>query len=208
MKHACGLPFGTMSWFWLLAGILVIGCDRAMPPASEPPEPLPLSEPMRALQTTYQSADTQTAKRELVYEISELGTEEAVVCLSDLLAGESVVALKMAMVDALSEIPGSNAVAAVASGLVSSQPTAVRLAAIEALDFRDDPAALPYLRPLLTDPLGDVRKAASDAIDSIERPPLTTAQRERLRQALQRNRKSVAPPPSAEGADVAAPSGE
>jgi len=111
-----------------------------------------------------------SARVELIYKVSDVGTPEAVLAMGRIFFSETDPELKTEVLNLLADIDGQtdNKLAILTAGIGHDQPKEVREEAIDALTDIEPPGrALPLLQSLLNDPDTEIREAATDAIDVV-----------------------------------------
>ena len=159
----------------------------APPPAPETPVPAPSStttppsptalaqqgaaaQNVAVIESAYVSTPEYGERVEIIYRLTDVGTEEAVAALGRLFQIEKDLELKTEIVDALFIIDGldEKKAALLAAAAGADQAKDLRLDAIDALTDLEPKVALPVLKSLLNDPDPEIRDAAKDAIEDLE----------------------------------------
>lgn len=120
---------------------------------------------------TYRTNADFSARVELIYKISDVGTPEALLSLGRIFFGETDPELKTEVLNLLADIDGQtdNKLAILTAAITADQPKDVREAAIDALtDIEPPERALPVLQSLLNDPDAEIREDAKDAVEQLQ----------------------------------------
>ncbi len=135
------------------------------PPATGNP-----AQDVATLETGYISGPDFSARVETIYQLTDLGTAQAISALGRLFHMEKDPELRTEMLDALFDIDGQdeNKAALLAAGAGPDQPKEVRLSAIDALEDVDAKLALPILRSLASDPDPEISDTAKSAIEMLQ----------------------------------------
>ena len=160
----------------------VIATPPAVSSTAKPPEP-----PAPAVQTPIQSSAEPvpqaaqlersyvtnpdfSARVQLIYQLSDLDSTEAIASLGRIFQLEKDPDLRVEVLDALYDIEGNDdkKAAILAAGAAADQPKEVRESAIDALSDIDPKKALPILQALVSDRDEEIREAAKDAIEQIQ----------------------------------------
>ena len=105
-----------------------------------------------------------------IFQLSDLGTPEALSVLGRLFQKEQDPDLRIQVLNSLFDIEGQDdkKTALLAAGAATNQPKEVREAAIDALGDIEAKRALPILQALLNDPDEDLREHAKDVIEQLQ----------------------------------------
>lgn len=145
----------------------------APPPAATPALADPVEEKPRTpaqLQSDYLAAKEFPDRVDLIYQLGDAGTADAVFTLMRLFQAEADVDLKSEMLDAIDrideEIPAKLAFLAIA--LRPDQPADLREAAVGMLLMVNDRRAIPTWQTLLKDPDPERRETAQQQIEDLQ----------------------------------------
>lgn len=130
----------------------------------------------------YRAATNHAVRSGVLDAITRRQGTEALDGLVVLFQGETDADQKTDILATMASIKDTGAVAALSMGLATNETTEVRLAAIQELRFRDDPAAVPFLEPLLVEENEAIRQKAADAIQMLHTPRISKEQLQRLRE--------------------------
>jgi HEAT repeat protein len=134
------------------------------PQAGEPP-----SQTAGSLQQKFFNTENPNERREIVFALGELNSVEALTVLGTLFQNERDEKLKVDILATIEqmEVPDAHKVSIMIAAARPEQPQEVREEAIDALADLQDPAVLPMLQMLTSDPNAEIRQTAKDALDDI-----------------------------------------
>jgi HEAT repeat protein len=177
-----------------LFALAIFGCSKSTPP-TEAPAPAPaksvaVSAPTPArtetsspvsdkeaasLEARYRGATDSQVKLDAIFQLTRLGTAEAVETIGRLFEAEGDLQMKVDLVDSLTSFEGQHdrKLSILASASQAGQPEEVREAAVEGLMSLNDRRAIPLLQPMLQDKNSDIAAKAKEAIDVLKWEPVT-----------------------------------
>ena len=149
------------------------GATTTPSPLPAPSSPLPTAQPTQSvveIEKSYVSNPDFSARVQFIYELSDVGTPEAVSALGRLFHMEKDPDLRTEVLDSLYDIEGldEQKVAILAAAAGADQPKEVRESAIDALTDIDPKKALPILQALASDPDPEIREQAKDAVEQVQ----------------------------------------
>jgi len=131
------------------------------------PKPLPVME------KEYFTATNRDVRLDLMMDIADTSSADAVKALTRLFEAETDADLKVDLLDSLLGIEGFKEEKLIMLTLGARQglPTEVRQSAIDGLIDLDDQRVIPVLNGLLNDPDEEIREGAKDALEMIQSQP-------------------------------------
>ena len=131
------------------------------------PKPLPVME------KEYFTATNRDVRLDLMMDIADTSSAEAVKALTRLFEAETDADLKVDLLDSLLGIEGFKEEKLIMLTLGARQglPSEVRQSAIDGLIDLDDRRAIPVLNGLLNDPDEEIREGAKDALEMLQSQP-------------------------------------
>ena len=122
------------------------------------------------LEKTYLANPDFTERVQVIFQLSDLGSADALATLGRLFQKEQDPDLRVQVLNSLFDIEGHDdkKAALLAAGVATNQPKDVRDAAIDALGDIDAKRAVPILQSLLSDADEDLREHAKDIIEQLQ----------------------------------------
>ena len=122
------------------------------------------------LEKTYLANPDFTERVQVIFQLSDLGSADALATLGRLFQKEQDPDLRVQVLNSLFDIEGHDdkKAALLAAGVATNQPKDVRDAAIDALGDIDAKRAVPILQSLLSDTDEDLREHAKDVIEQLQ----------------------------------------
>lgn len=126
------------------------------------------AETMISLQQKFLSTSDPLERENIIEQLSDLDTNEAMDMIANLFQLEREDDLKVDMIETIEEMQVENTrkIPIFAAAIQSNQPPSVRIAGIDALTDLKEPAAIQLLQSLLHDPDTNIRNAAQEALQS------------------------------------------
>jgi HEAT repeat protein len=143
----------------------------AVPQAANPQTELPPATQIAHFEAEYLTNADFSARAELIYKISDVGTPEAIPALGRIFASENDTELKTEVLSLLADIDNQDdqKLAILSAAVGADQPKDVREAAIDALtDLESPQRGLPILQSLSNDPDAEIRDAVKDAVALVQ----------------------------------------
>lgn len=133
------------------------------------------TKPLPVLEKEYLTATNRDARLDLMMDITDVPSAEAVKSLTRLFEQETDADLKVDLIDSLLGIDGykDEKLAMLTLGVKTGLPKEVRETAIDGLIDLEDSRAMPLLNGLLNDPDPEIRESAQDAIELMQTPAQT-----------------------------------
>jgi len=130
------------------------------------------SQTASTLQQKFFNTENPNERREIVFALGDLNSVEATAVLGTLFQNERDEKLKIDILATIEqmEVPDSHKVSIMIAAARPEQPQEVREEAIDVLADLEDPAVLPMLQMLTSDPNAEIRQAAKEALDDITQP--------------------------------------
>jgi len=137
---------------------------------------LPLVKPLPEMEKDYASATNRDTRLDLMMDIAETPSADAVRTLTRLFELETDPDLKVDLLDSLLGIEGfkEEKLIMLTMGARQGLPAEVRQSAIDGLIDLEDPRVVPILNGLLNDPDPEIREGAQDALEMIQAQPAPT----------------------------------
>ena len=131
------------------------------------------------LEKTYLANPDFTERVQVIFQLSDLGTVDALGSLGRLFQKEQDPDLRVQVLNSLFDIEGQDdkKAALLAAGVATNQPKDVRDAAIDALGDIEAKRAVPILQSILSDPDEDIREHAKDVIEQVQTQAQDAAQK-------------------------------
>ena len=122
------------------------------------------------LEKNYLANPDFTERVQVIFQLSDLGSADALAVLGRLFQKEQDPDLRVQVLNSLFDIEGHDdkKAALLAAGVATNQPKDVRDAAIDALGDIEAKRAVPILQSLLTDTDEDLREHAKDIIEQLQ----------------------------------------
>jgi len=122
------------------------------------------------LEKTYLANPDFTERVQVIFQLSDLGSADALATLGRLFQKEQDPDLRVQVLNSLFDIEGHDdkKAALLAAGVATNQPKDVRDAAIDALGDIEAKRAVPILQSLLSDADEDLREHAKDVIEQLQ----------------------------------------
>ena len=122
------------------------------------------------LEKTYLANPDFTERVQVIFQLSDLGTVDALGVLGRLFQKEQDPDLRIQVLNSLFDIEGQDdkKAALLAAGVATNQPKDVRDAAIDALGDIEAKRAVPILQSILSDTDEDIREHAKDVIEQVQ----------------------------------------
>jgi len=122
------------------------------------------------LEKAYLANPDFTERVQVIFQLSDLGSADALATLGRLFQKEQDPDLRVQVLNSLFDIEGHDdkKAALLAAGVATNQPKDVRDAAIDALGDIEAKRAVPILQSLLSDPDEDLREHAKDIIEQLQ----------------------------------------
>ena len=141
--------------------------DQMTPVTTEADESTPTAP---ELEKKYLANPDFTERVQVIFQLSDLGSPEALSVLGRLFQKEQDPDLRIQVINSLFDIDGQDdkKVALLAAGAATNQPKDVRDAAIDSLGSIDIKHAMPILQSLLNDADEDIREHAKDTIEQLQ----------------------------------------
>jgi hypothetical protein len=141
--------------------------------ANELPTLTPELKPLPVLEKEYAATTDREARLDLIMDISENSSADAVKALTRLFELETDTDLRVDLLDTLLGIDGfkDEKLIMLTLGARQGLPPDVRQAAIDGLIDLDDQRVVPILNGLLNDPDPEIREGAQDALEMIQAQP-------------------------------------
>lgn len=142
---------------------------QPLPESADDPAPKPLP----VMEQEYFTATNRDVRLDLMMDIADSSSAEAVKALTRLFEAETDADLKVDLLDSLLGIEGFKEEKLIMLTLGARQglPNEVRQSAIDGLIDLDDRRVIPVLNGLLNDPEEEIREAAKDALEMIQSQP-------------------------------------
>jgi len=130
------------------------------------------SQTASSLQQKFFNTENINERREIVFALGDLNNAEAMAVLGTLFQNERDEKLKLDILATIEqlEVPDANKVSIVIAATRPEQPQEVRETAIDVLADLEDPAVLPMLQMLTSDPNAEIRQIAKEALEDIAEP--------------------------------------
>ena len=131
------------------------------------------------LEKTYLANPDFTERVQVIFQLSDLGTVDALGVLGRLFQKEQDPDLRVQVLNSLFDIEGQDdkKAALLAAGVATNQPKDVRDAAIDALGDIEAKRSVPILQSILSDPDEDIREHAKDVIEQLQAQAQDAAQK-------------------------------
>lgn len=133
----------------------------------------PPQKPLPVLERSYATTTNRDERLDVMMDIAEQPSAEAVKTLTRLFSAETDTDLKVDLLDSLLGIEGfkDEKMIMLTLGIQAGLPAEVRQSAIDGLIDLEDTRAISLLNGLKNDPDPEIRQAAEDAIELIQTPP-------------------------------------
>jgi hypothetical protein len=130
----------------------------------------PVLKPLPQLEKDYSSTTNRDARLDIIMDITENPSAEAVQTLARLFDVETDPELKVDLLDSLLGIEGfkDEKLVLLTKGAAPGLPNDVRQSAIDGLIDLDDRRVIPVLNGLLNDPDPEIREGAKDALELLQ----------------------------------------
>jgi hypothetical protein len=144
----------------------------AVQPIVEPPDEV-APKPLPVMEKEYFTATNRDVRLDLMMDIADTSSADAVKTLTRLFEAETDADLKVDLLDSLLGIEGFKEEKLIMLTLGARQglPTEVRQSAIDGLIDLDDQRVIPVLNGLLNDPDEEIREGAKDALEMLQSQP-------------------------------------
>ena len=144
--------------------------SAAVPPAVVKADAEEATPTAPELEKNYLANPDFTERVQVIFQLSDLGSADALAVLGRLFQKEQDPDLRVQVLNSLFDIEGHDdkKAALLAAGVATNQPKDVRDAAIDALGDIEMKRAVPILQSLLTDTDEDLREHAKDIIEQLQ----------------------------------------
>jgi HEAT repeat protein len=142
-----------------------------MPEADSPQDNEQTLQEIANLEIEYLTNAEFSARAEVIYKISDVGTPGAIPALGRIFFGETDPELKTEVLSLLVDIDNQDnqKLAILSAAVRADQPKEVREAAIDAItDLESPQRGLPVLQSLSSDPDEEIREDVKDAIEQVQ----------------------------------------
>jgi hypothetical protein len=142
-------------------------------PTATNDEPALETKPLPVLEKEYTTTTNRDTRLDLMMDIAETPSADAVKALTRLFEVETDPDLKVDLIDSLLGIEGfkDEKLIMLTMGARQGLPSDVRQSAIDGLIDLDDQRVIPVLNGLLNDPDEEIRESAKDAIEMLQSEP-------------------------------------